>query len=75
MAQDSTVTAKMHDLTGKQIRMIELGHIPAGNYVESSKAIYWDGRSNNGEFVSSGTYFYQIQADDYTDTRKMVILK
>ena len=55
--------------------MIELGHVTAGNYVESSKAIYWDGRSENGEMVASGTYFYQIQAGDYTDTRKMVILK
>ena len=35
LAQDSTVTAKIYDLTGKQIRMIELGHLPAGNYVES----------------------------------------
>ena len=67
--------AKIYDLTGKQIRTIELGHIPAGNYVESSEAIYWDGRSENGEFVSSGTYFYQIEADGHTDTRKMVILK
>ena len=25
--------------------------------------------------VGSGTYFYQIQAGDYTDARKMVILK
>ena len=55
--------------------MIELGHITAGNYVASSKAIYWDGRSENGVFVSSGTYFYQIEAGDYTETRKMVILK
>jgi len=55
--------------------MIELGHIPAGNYIESSKAIYWDGRTEDGEQVSSGTYFYQIEADGYTDTRKMVILK
>ena len=55
--------------------MIELGHVPAGNYVDSGKAIYWDGRSENGEHVSSGTYFYQIQAGDYTDIRKMVILK
>ena len=55
--------------------MIELGYIPAGNYVESNRAIYWDGRTENGEQVSSGTYFYQIEAGDYTDTRKMVILK
>ena len=75
LAQDSTVTAKIYDVTGKLIRMIELGHVTAGNYVDSNKAIYWDGRSANGEFVSSGTYFYQIRAGDYTDTRKMVILK
>ena len=75
LAQDSTVTAKIYDVTGKQIRMIELGHVTAGNYEDSGKAIYWDGRSENGEMVASGTYFYQIQAGDYTDTRKMVILK
>ena len=75
VVQDSSVTAKIYDVTGKLIRMIELGHVTAGNYVESSKAIYWDGRSENGEYVSSGTYFYQIQAGDYTDTRKMVILE
>ena len=75
VVQDSSVTARIYDVTGKQIRMIELGHTPARNYIESSKAIYWDGRSEDGEFVSSGTYFYQIQAGDYTETRKMVILK
>ena len=75
LAQDSTVTAKIYDITGKQIRIIELGHIPAGNYVEVNKAIYWGGRTGDGEQVSSGTYFYQIEAGDYTDTRKMVILK
>jgi len=75
VAQDSTITATIYDVTGQQIRIIELGHLSAGNYVESSKAIYWDGRTENGEFVSSGTYFYQIEADGYTDIRKMVILK
>ena len=75
LAEDSTITVKIYDGTGKKLRMIELGHIPAGNYVESSKAIYWDGRTEDGEQVSSETYFYQIQAEGYTDTRKMVILK
>ena len=75
LADDSTVTAKIYDVTGNQIRMIELGHIPAGNYVESNRAIYWDGKTETGELVSSGTYFYQIQAGDYSQARKMVILK
>ena len=75
LAQDATVTARIYDLTGKQIRMVELGHLPVGNYVESGKAIYWDGKTETGEQVSSGTYFYQIEAGDYRATRKMVILK
>ena len=75
LAEDSTATARVYDVTGKQIRIIELGHIAAGNYVEVNKAIYWDGRSKDGEQVSSRTYFYQIEAGDYTEIRKMVILK
>ena len=46
--------------------MIESCHVVAGNYVESSKAIYWDGKTEDGEQVSSGTYFYQIEAGGYT---------
>jgi len=76
LAEDATVIAKIYDVTGKQIRMIQLGYIPAGNYVKSNRAIYWDGKTDTGEeLVSSGTYFYQIDAGDYTDTRKTVILK
>ena len=75
VTEDSTVTATIYDVTGTQFRMIELVHLSAGNYVESNKAIYWDGRTEDGEQVSSGTYFYQIEAAGYTDTRKMVILK
>ena len=75
LAQDSTVTEKIYDLTGKQIRMIELGHITVGNYVEVNRAIYWDGKTDTGQQVSSGTYFYQIEAGDYTETRRMVMLK
>ena len=55
--------------------VIELGHLPAGNYVKSNRAIYWDGKTETGEHVSSGTYFYQIETGGYTETRKMVILK
>ena len=49
--------------------------VMAGRYVTADHVAYWDGKSEEGESVASGTYFYQLQAGDYTDTRKMVILK
>jgi hypothetical protein len=49
--------------------------VTAGRYVTADQAAYWDGKTETGEAVSSGTYFYQIEAGDYTETRKMVILK
>ena len=74
MGQSETKNSR-GGVTGKEVRMIELGNVTTGNYVESSRAIYWDSRTEDGERVSSGTYFYQIGVDSYTDTRKMVILK
>ena len=44
-------------------------------YQTREKAIYWDGRNNVGERVSSGIYFYQLQADNVSFLCKMVILK
>jgi len=75
LAQNSTITAKIYNLAGKQIKVIELGHIAVRNYVEPNRAIYWDGKTDTGEQVSGGTYIYQLQAGDYTEARKMVVLK
>ena len=47
----------------------------SGRYVAADEATDRDGKMDNGEFVASGTNFYQLQAGDYTETRKMVILK
>ncbi len=33
-------------------------------YLTQERAAYWDGRSNTGESVSSGVYFYHFQAGD-----------
>ena len=47
----------------------------AGRYVAADEAADRDGKMDNGEFVASATNFDQLQAGDYTETRKMVILK
>ena len=37
--------------------------------------VQWNGRSNAGTPVSSGVYFYKLVAKNFTQTKKMVLLK
>ena len=46
-----------------------------GYYLSRVRAVYWNGRNHNGEPVSSGVYFYTLNAHNYTETRRMVIVK
>ena len=39
------------------------------------KSIQWDTTDNQGEPVSAGVYLYKIQAGDFVDTKKMILLK
>jgi len=47
----------------------------SGMYTGRDKAAYWDGKNEAGEWVSSGVYFYSIKARDFTNTRKLVIVR
>ena len=75
IADASTVKLSIFDVTGSQIRQIEVGYRQAGIYENQSDAIYWDGRNKFGEPVTSGVYFYMLQTDDFSATRKMIMLK
>jgi hypothetical protein len=75
LSQQAAVSLQIYDGQGRVVRKLELGWQQAGYYTTAAEAIYWDGRNANGESVSSGIYFYRLQAGDYSQTRKMVILK
>jgi len=75
LSNPSDVVIRIFDSAGRIIRTIDLGMKEAGFYMDRGKAAYWDGRNDLGERVSSGVYFYQIQAGDFTATRRMLILK
>jgi hypothetical protein len=61
----SIVTIEIFDLLGRRIEAFNMGWRSAGNH-----QIYW-----NAENQSSGIYFYRIQAGDYAESKKMVLLK
>ena len=75
LSEEATVTVKIYDVRGHLVRTIEVGHKPVGYYLTRERAVYWDGRNENGERISSGVYFYTLNTENYIQTRRMVIVK
>ena len=60
----------VHDASGRLVRSLVDREIPPGAH-----SVAWDGRDDGGSLVASGVYFYSMRAADYSDRRKMVLLK
>lgn len=70
LPKSSNVQIKIYDVLGNEIRtLIDEARI-AGKH-----NIYWNATDNSGKRVSSGVYFYTISADNFTQTKKMVLMK
>ena len=75
LATDTHVRITIYNTQGVVIRTLQFGHQSAGYYTGRDRAAYWDGRNALGEQVASGLYFYQLETDEMSSLRKMVILK
>ena len=73
--QDAEVSVCIYNVSGRLVRTFPIGFRSAGIYLSQDKAIYWNGRTDNGETVSSGIYFYQLNAGDDHSTSRTGILK
>ena len=75
LAESAEVTLTIYDINGQLVRRLAVGYQAAGMYQSRSRAVYWDGLNQLGESVASGLYFYTLTADEFTATRRMLILK
>ena len=70
----SKVTLKVFNLLGQEVSTLIDKELPANSY-----KVEWDGRSNTGESVASGIYFYKLIAEaankEFVETKKMMLLK
>ncbi len=69
------VIIRIYDVTGRLVRTLDLGQKAAGAYVSKEKAAYWDGSNESGEKVSSGIYFYTMEAGSFRQTKRMLITR
>jgi hypothetical protein len=63
------VAIDVFDVSGRLIRGLVRGSRPAGRWVVS-----WNGRDGAGRRVAAGVYFYRMEADAYSQVRKVTIL-
>lgn len=66
----SQVSLKIYNARGQLVRTLV-----SGNYESGVHEIRWDARNDLGETVSSGMYFYRMQAGNFVESRKMVLLR
>lgn len=75
LATNADVSVQIYDVQWRRVRRLNLGVQAAGSYMSRGPAAYWDGKDQFGETVSSGIYFYTLEAETFQATRRMVILK
>jgi hypothetical protein len=68
--EESQVSLKVYNASGRLVRTLEEGSFPVGQHQTE-----WDGRDNEGHAVPSGVYFYQLELSGETITRTMTLLK
>jgi hypothetical protein len=66
------VTLKVYNILGEEVATLVSERLAAGSYKYD-----WPARSSGGDASSlaSGVYLYRIQAGEYRDTKKMVLLR
>lgn len=70
LAARTTVELRVYDVSGALVRTLVNESKAPGAY-----SLEWNGRNDAGEAVSSGVYFYRITAGDFSDVRKMTLVK
>jgi len=70
LAKSGFVTLQIYDMLGRKVRTLVSEELSSGY-----KSVIWDGRNDDGKDVASGVYFYQLKVGDFSEPKKMLLLK
>ena len=70
LPEDGLVNITVYDILGNVVNTLVNANQSSGY-----KSVQWDATNNQGQPVSAGVYLYKIQAGDFVDTKKMILLK
>ncbi|MBL7047249.1 MAG: T9SS type A sorting domain-containing protein, partial [Candidatus Marinimicrobia bacterium] len=70
LPEQSHVTLVIYDLLGREVKELVSGELVSGYH----KAV-WDGTDSFGRPVSAGVYFYRLESTEFTETKKLLLVK
>ena len=70
LPNDEFVNITIYDMLGNVIN-----NLVHGNQNSGYKSVKWNATNNQGQPVSAGVYLYSIEAGDFRQTKKMILLK
>jgi 5'-nucleotidase/UDP-sugar diphosphatase len=70
LPEGAKVKLTIYNVLGQRVLVLVDEYQSAG-----MQTVIWDGRNENGEKVSSGVYFYKLQAGEVVQTKKMSLMK
>jgi flagellar hook assembly protein FlgD len=70
LPEDALVNITIYDMMGRQVKTLVNGSQTAGY-----RTIQWNATNDEDKPVSAGLYLYTIQAGEFRQTKKMVLLK
>jgi hypothetical protein len=65
----SAATLAIYDLSGRAVRTLVDGSLPAG-----PGSIRWDRRTTGGEFAQPGVYFYELNVAGQRQAKRLVLM-
>lgn len=70
LKQDTKVVLEIYNIKGQKVMQLVNDEKTAGQH-----SVYWNGKDDFNKSVSSGIYFYKIQAGNFRETKKMLLMK
>jgi hypothetical protein len=70
IAKPTSASLRIYDASGRVIRTLINGHYNTGTH-----NLVWNGKDDNDRAVAEGVYFYTLETDNHSSTKKLVLTR
>ncbi len=70
IAQSAVVKIVVYNILGQQIKVLLNDELTPGSYT-----VTWNGTNDAGGHIPSGVYFYRLETDSFSQSKKVILLK